>query len=101
MILKGKCSLVRQNFIVWKFFLINMFHLESKKLENFGLEISDDGWTTNKFKVTNILNVKPPSFTTEVRRFITKKIIYNIINYLLINFKMHQISGKKKLAWND
>ena len=79
-----------------------MFHLESKKLENFGLEISDDGWTTNKFKVTNILNVKPPLFTTEVRRFITKKkIIYNIINYLLINFKMHQISGKKKLAWND
>lgn len=50
-----------------------MFHLESKKLENFGLEISDDGWTTNKFKVTNILNVKPPLFTTEVRRFITKK----------------------------
>ena len=101
MILKGNCSLVRQNIIIWKFFLVNMFHLESKKLENFGLEISDDGWTTNKFKVTNILNVKPPLFTTEVRRFITKKIIYNIINYLLINFKMHQISGKKKLALND
>lgn len=73
MILKGKCSLIRQNIIIWKFFLVNMFHLESKKLENFGLEISDDGWTTNKFKVTNILNVKPPLFTTEVRRFITKK----------------------------
>ena len=71
MILKGNCSLVRQNNIILKIFLVNMFHLESKKLENFGLEISDVGWTASKFKVTNILNVKPPLFTTEVRRFIT------------------------------
>lgn len=80
-----------------------MFHLESKKLENFGLEISDVGWTASKFKVTNILNVKPPLFTTEVRRFITlkKKLSITLSIIFLFNFKMHQISGKKKLAWND
>ena len=75
----------------------------SKKLDYLGYEISQDGWTINKSKVTDLLNVKPPSSTTEVRSFTGLLNFYlNCIpNLQRILQPLHQLTGKKKFKWTD
>ena len=75
----------------------------SKKLDYLGYEISHEGWTINKSKVTDLLKVKPPSTTTEVRSFtgLCNFYLNCIPNLQRILQPMHQLTGKKKFAWTD
>ena len=75
----------------------------SKKLDYLGYEISHEGWTINKSKVTDLLKVKPPSTTTEVRSFtgLCNFYLNCIPNLQRILQPMHQLTGKKKFAWTE
>ena len=75
----------------------------SKKLDYLGYEISQDGWSTNKSKVTDLLNVKPPSTTTEVRSFtgLCNFYLNCVPNLQRILQPLHQLTGKKKFVWSD
>ena len=75
----------------------------SKKLDYLGYEISQDGWTINKSKVTDLLNVKPPSSTTEVRSFtgLCNFYLNCIPNLQRLLRPLHQLTGKKKFVWSD
>ena len=74
----------------------------SKKLDYLGYEISHEGWTINKSKVTDLLKVKPPSSTTEVRSFTGLCNFYlNCIPNLQRTLQpLHQLTGKKKFVWS-
>ena len=75
----------------------------TKKLDYLGYEISQDGWTINKSKVADLLAVKPPSSTTEVRSFTGLLNFYlNCIpNLQRILQPLHQLTGKKKFLWTE
>ena len=75
----------------------------SKKLDYLGYEISQDGWTTNKSKVTDLLNVKTPSTTTEVRSFtgLCNFYLNCVPNLQRILQPLHQLTGKKKFVWSE
>ena len=75
----------------------------SKKLDYLGYEISQDGWTTNKSKVADLLNVKTPSTTTEVRSFtgLCNFYLNCVPNLQRILQPLHQLTGKKKFVWSE
>ena len=75
----------------------------STKLDYLGYEISYEGWKINKSKVTDLLEAKPPSSTTEVRSFtgLCNFCLNCVPNLQRILQPLHQLTGKKKFAWND
>ena len=74
----------------------------SKRLDYLGYEISHNGWCINKSKVEDLLKVKPPMTTTEVRSFTGMCNFYlNCVpNLQRILQPLHQLTGKKKFIWD-
>ena len=75
----------------------------SKRLNYLGYEISHNGWTINKSKIEDLLRVKPPVTTSEVRSFTGLCNFYlNCIPNLQRTLQpLHQLTGKKKFKWDE
>ena len=74
----------------------------SKRLDYLGYEISHNGWCINKSKVEDLLKVKPPTTTTEVRSFtgLCNFYLNCVPNLQRILQPLHQLTGKKKFIWD-
>ena len=75
----------------------------SKRLNYLGYEISHTGWTINKSRVDDLLKVKPPVTTTEVRSFtgLCNFYLQCIPNLQRTLQPLHQLTGKKKFRWDE
>ena len=74
-----------------------------KTLNYLGYKITEVGWTISKSKIEDLLNVKPPTTTPEVRSFAGMCNFYvNCTkNLQRIMRPLHALTGKKKFNWTD
>ena len=75
----------------------------SSELDYLGYHITTEGWTVNKSKINDLLQVQPPSTTKEVRTFCGMLNFYlnAIPNLQRILRPLHALTGKKKFAWSE
>ena len=73
------------------------------KLIYLGYHISEVGWTISRSKVQDLINVKPPTTTSEVRSFTGMCNFYVncCANLQRLMRPLHALTGKKKFKWTD
>ena len=73
------------------------------KLNYLGYHISEVGWTISRSKVKDLINVKPPTTTSEVRSFAGMCNFYVncCANLQRLMKPLHALTGKKKFKWTD
>ena len=74
-----------------------------KTLNYLGYKITEVGWTISKSKIEDLLNVKPPTTTQEVRSFAGMCNFYvNCTKDLQRTMRpLHALTGKKKFKWTE
>ena len=74
-----------------------------KKLNYLGYQIDENGWTITRSKIQDLLDVKPPTTTTETRSFTGMCNFYvNCVPNLQRLLKpLHALTGKKKFQWTE
>ena len=74
-----------------------------KKLNYLGYQIDEKGWTITRSKIQDLLDVKPPSSTTEVRSFtgLCNFYVNCVPNLQRLLKPLHALTGKKKFQWTE